>query len=382
MNTSVIIRMQAQVCARKMKLAHHHRSSSIVLGTQELLIQVIRQGLASLPMLSKSKQSALVVAPVLHKLTWQFNRIPFNASNSSNKPLFLLSKHVLKCMSKFMKQSFDLSEGHEGWGISNWWRLVANHVCHRKTDIRSWSCKHFASSNHFIHPCSSTLFLGPGVWVVVKVRLCLSILGDLEESHIFVPYWSQTISCFNLNAKQLVDQLEHAFHHLRERKVWSKNLIIDIELSFAHSFRPETDIPMLEFFLKPILLCESFDFFHILLCRFIRSHSQFLEKLLCLIQVGHLCGKRHFSVARVSEKLSHLLSELKDPINDSSVIDVARGRPTEVGLVSFLSQSPVLGVEHDWKVRRDVEREHPRSILGRRLLVPFGDGGLRRKSER
>ena len=78
---------------------------------------------------------------------------------------------MLKCMSKFMKQSFDLSEGHEGWGISNWWRLVANHVCHRKTDIRSWSCKHFASSNHFIHPCSSTLFLGPGVWVVVKVRL-------------------------------------------------------------------------------------------------------------------------------------------------------------------------------------------------------------------
>merc|ERR1739848_770599 len=62
MNTSVIIRMQAQVCARKMKLAHHHRSSSIVLGTQEL---------ASLPMLSKSKQSARVVAPVLHKLTWQ-----------------------------------------------------------------------------------------------------------------------------------------------------------------------------------------------------------------------------------------------------------------------------------------------------------------------
>lgn len=99
------------------------------------------------------------------------------------------------------------------------------------------------SFNHWPHwpQCHCSLALS---WTCAPpTYLCLSILGDLEESHVFVPYWSQTISCFNLNAKQLVDQLEHAFHHLRERKVWSKNLIIDIELSFAHSFRPITYTP-------------------------------------------------------------------------------------------------------------------------------------------
>lgn len=51
-----------------------------------------------------------MIAPVLHKLWWKLNSIPFYAPNSRNQAFVLSGEHVLKCMTEFMEHSLNLEQ--------------------------------------------------------------------------------------------------------------------------------------------------------------------------------------------------------------------------------------------------------------------------------
>mmetsp|Transcript_13080 Transcript_13080/g.36738 ORF Transcript_13080/g.36738 Transcript_13080/m.36738 type:complete len:353 (-) Transcript_13080:454-1512(-) len=144
---------------------------------------------------------------------------------------------------------------------------------------------------------------------------------------------------------------------------------------------PEIDIPMPKFLLEAILLRKGFHFLHVRLCGVVGGHPQLLEELLRLVEVRHLRGEGDVSVAGVAQKLGHLLSELQDPVDHWGVVDVPGAGPAQVSLVGLLPQGPVLGVQHHWEVRWDVQGEHPRALLRRAPLVALGDGGLRGEGE-
>ena len=67
-----------------------------------------------------------MVTPVFHELRRQFNSIPLYPSNTSNQTFILLSKHMLKCVSKLMEDSLNLRKTGKIEQLYNYFGMPSN----------------------------------------------------------------------------------------------------------------------------------------------------------------------------------------------------------------------------------------------------------------
>lgn len=68
-----------------------------------------------------------------------------------------------------------LAEGHKTRFVTNWRHLITDHMGNGKSDRSTRGSKHTAPSEHLIHPCTTTLFSRPGIWI--KIEICNWLAG-------------------------------------------------------------------------------------------------------------------------------------------------------------------------------------------------------------
>jgi hypothetical protein len=77
-------------------LSHHLAGRPKRPGCNQLLVDVLRQGLPRFEVPGEAHESRLVVAPVLHELARQLHRVPLHVPDARNETLVLARQHVLR----------------------------------------------------------------------------------------------------------------------------------------------------------------------------------------------------------------------------------------------------------------------------------------------
>ncbi len=108
-----------------------------------------------------------------------------------------------------------------------------------------------------------------------------------------------------------------------------------------------------------------------------RGGAQLLEEIARARERRHLRGHRDLGEVLVAEQLSLLRAQCQHAVDHGAVVRVAARRARDVGAVHLLTERAVLRVRHDWEEGRKVEGQQPGPGLGRRAVVPGGDGLLR-----
>ena len=92
---------------------HLKNTPRTILRGRDLFEELIGERFAGLVMDRQTHQRLLVVAPVLHELAGQLDRVPFHVANSSRERLVDGGQHVLQAVTEFVKERLDFAEGHQ-----------------------------------------------------------------------------------------------------------------------------------------------------------------------------------------------------------------------------------------------------------------------------
>ena len=97
-------------------------------GGLEFLEQVLGQRLARLVVLREAHERGEVVAPVLHELRRQLDRVPLHATDARHQALLHRRQHVLQRVAELVEERLHLAEGHQRGLVTDGRRLIADHV--------------------------------------------------------------------------------------------------------------------------------------------------------------------------------------------------------------------------------------------------------------
>eukprot|EP00047_Mylnosiga_fluctuans_P018956 m.76884 g.76884 ORF g.76884 m.76884 type:complete len:303 (+) comp7894_c0_seq6:326-1234(+) len=123
------------------------------------------------------------IAPVLHKLRRQLDRIPLNPIDACHPRPVDPRQHVLQSVPKLMEESLHLAEAHTGRGRG----LIAHEVRNGQLAVIAVAGKMSAAIKARVHPCAALLVLWPTVGVQIERRNRSCLVAHLVIRHVGVP---------------------------------------------------------------------------------------------------------------------------------------------------------------------------------------------------
>mmetsp|Transcript_6694 Transcript_6694/g.16117 ORF Transcript_6694/g.16117 Transcript_6694/m.16117 type:complete len:507 (+) Transcript_6694:437-1957(+) len=375
--------VQLQVDGAEVDLPQHHAGAAEGPGGKQLLVHLLGQRLPRLVMLGEGVEGLAVVAPVLHELRGELDRVPLHAPDAAHQALLDVGEHVLERMAALVEERLDLAEGHEGGLPADRGRLVADHVGGREADSGPGPGEALGLADYLIHPCTSALLRRAGVGVEVEERLGLPRPGDLVDRHVRVPHGGvHALGLGDRHVEEPLGEGEQPLKDIGECKIWPQLLVRDVVPVLPQALGPEGHVPLPKLLGLPLGPRKLPHFLKLGLCRLVRSGAQLLHQSLGLVKGRHLLRHGNLRVAAVPEERGLLLAQLERPVDDGRVVDVARGGSGDVGAVHLLAEGAVLAVRQHREVGRYVQCEDPGPVLRGGAFVPLRLRGLRRERER
>mmetsp|Transcript_27760 Transcript_27760/g.65566 ORF Transcript_27760/g.65566 Transcript_27760/m.65566 type:complete len:616 (+) Transcript_27760:208-2055(+) len=361
----VVPMVQLHVERAEVELPAHDHARLECLLLAQLLEELARQRLTRLVVLGQPRavDRRLVVAPVLHELRRQLDRVPLHTGDAGGGRVRHGGEHVLQSVARLVEERRHLREGHERRLALDRRRAVAGEVGHRL------AVEHATLAEADAHPRTTTLVLGARVRVEVEGGDVLLAAGveDLEELDVGVPLGRLAARLDDVYAEEAVTHAEEAVEHVGQREVRPQLLLLEAEGLLRQPLRPEGHVPQREaLLLEAALAREGGELGELALGGGQRLGEQHGRELVDGLDVlRHLARHRHLGVRAEAEQLGLLLLEAEDLRQQRRVL-LARAR--DEGAVKLLAHAPVLEHLHGRQVRRHVEAELPRPRLGRRAL--------------
>mmetsp|Transcript_42196 Transcript_42196/g.90006 ORF Transcript_42196/g.90006 Transcript_42196/m.90006 type:complete len:303 (+) Transcript_42196:857-1765(+) len=301
--------MQLDVEAPEVELPEHPHARLVGLLLDELVEELARQRLARLVMECEPGivDRGGVVAPVLHELRGQLDRVPLDTGNAGGGRVGDRSEHVLQPVAGLVEERGHFREGHQRRLAVDWWRAVAG-------EVGDWDAVEDGGlADADTHPGAATLVLGPRVGVEVEGGdvLLAARVEDAEELHVWVPSGHALARLDNVDVEKALAEAEEAVQHVREREVGAELLFLKAEELLRLPLRPEGHVPERELLIREALgLGEGGELLELAPRGGQRLGVQHRCELIDrLDRRGHLALHGHLGVGRETEQLSLLLLE-------------------------------------------------------------------------
>ena len=96
--------MEAEIKQAELQLAQNKQRRTVVLRRQHFIQQLFRQRFAGFIVTRDKRQRLRLPAPVFHKLTRQFDRIPRHTADTGNTSGFDAGQHMVQAVTELVEQ--------------------------------------------------------------------------------------------------------------------------------------------------------------------------------------------------------------------------------------------------------------------------------------
>ena len=224
--------VQLEVDGGEEELAQHLRPGAIRPRGEQLPIELVGQRLPGVDVPAQTEQRLAVIAPVLHELARQLDRIPLDVADARRESLLDRRQHVLEAVTELVKERVDLVEAHQRGPAPHRRRLIADEVRHRQPSD--------APPDALVHPRPAALLGGPAVRIEVERGDGRAArVGDAEEAHVGMPDRRLAVGGGDAHAEQPTGEREQAVEDARQREVRAQRLVAVVVALFAQALRPE-----------------------------------------------------------------------------------------------------------------------------------------------
>ena len=240
--------VQLQVEQREEQLAQHVRARAVGARGAQLLEQRIRQRRAGLEVAREAEQGLAVIAPVLHELAGQLDRVPLDVADARGQPVVDPGQHVLQAVAELVEERLDLVERHQRRLVADRRRLVADQVRDRQARAAARVGEEAAPAETLVHPGAAALLGGPRVGIEVERRERLApVVVDAEEAHVGVPDRRLAVGRADPDAEQPLGQREQARRARAGSGKYGRSSSSRVRVALlAQALGPERDVPVRE----------------------------------------------------------------------------------------------------------------------------------------
>eukprot|EP00968_Pinguiococcus_pyrenoidosus_P000259 scaffold13_cov241-Pinguiococcus_pyrenoidosus.AAC.32 len=362
----VKVRVERHVQLAEVQLPEHSAARHEMPGVADLLEQLLRQRLARLVVHRDAQRGLLVVAPVLHKLRRQLDRVPLDVVDSRGASVVHLGQHVLQPVAELVEERLHLPEGHEAGLVADRRRAVAREVRNRLAR------QHLRLAHADVHPRAAALLRRPRERIQEERRDLLARLAVLDHvvGHVRVPHLDILLRLFNGHVEEALREAEEAVQDVGQREVRTQLFLRVAVQLLAEALGVEGHIPELQFALKAVLLLrELLQVLQLLHGGGVGLLAEHLAELRHRLDGGgHLAIQAHRRVVGLVEHFRHLLADLQDAEDVVLVVHVPACRARHVRAVELLAELAVLEVLHRRQVAGDVQRDGVGPRLRARVL--------------
>ena len=218
--------------------------------------QIVGNRLTRLVMEGEGAQELLLHGIVLHELRGQFHEVPPHIGTAKTLKA-RVGKHAVQGVSELMQERFYLTQCQQGGFL---FRRLGE--VHHHADMRTYVLSFAVNplSLELRHPCTSLLTLS---WVEVGIEH--SQIRSVLVEHLVSLYvgmiYGNLLVFLKGDAIKTVSKSEDTINHLRQLKIRTKHLCIEVELLQLQTVRIEPLIPRLHLEVLPLtLLCHLLEF--------------------------------------------------------------------------------------------------------------------------
>ena len=234
--------MKAEIKQAELQLTQNKQRRLVVLRRQHFIQQLFRQRFAGFIVTRDKRQRLRLPAPVFHKLTRQFDRIPRHTADTGNTSGFDAGQHMVQAVTELVEEG-------DHFVVSEQRRFTIYRAVEVTSQIRDRFLQRTISFTHLayavIHPRPAALvFTGIQIEVEATAQFVIFVI-QFEETYIRMP----DINIFTLFSGDAVNTLNHfkqAVNRFVFREVRTQLFVTDaVEVLFLF-FAVVSDIPRLQ----------------------------------------------------------------------------------------------------------------------------------------